>query len=84
MLKRILIIFAGFLCGLLLLTWGGYRYWLAQQPPRMRASLGVFSPLEFLQIAGDHFFPKPLEDNAGFGRFQQPGRGHAPWVLRTS
>jgi cytochrome c551/c552 len=82
-LKRILITVVSLFFGLLLL-WGGFHYWLFQQPPRMRAALAVFSTAELLDVIRNQFFPTPLEDNAAFGRSRQPGRGHAPWVLRTS
>jgi cytochrome c551/c552 len=84
MLKRVLIVLVGVLCGLMLLLWAGSHYWISQQSPRLRASLGAFSTSELLQVVSDQFFPEPLKDNATFGRRTRLGRGHSPWVLRTS
>jgi len=67
-----------------ILVWGGFRIWLVQQEPQFRASIEAFSPLEFVFVLRDTFFPAPLEDRAGFGRRDPAGRGRSPWVMRSS
>ena len=67
-----------------LLLWGGFRIWLVQQEPELRASIESFGALEFLVVLGDAAFPQPLENRARFGRRDAEGRGHSPWVLRSS
>jgi len=69
---------------LLLLGWGAFRVWLSQQPPGIRRSIGAFTTREFIVVLRDEFFPSPPEDRAGFGRRSYAGRGHSPWVLRSS
>jgi cytochrome c len=67
-----------------LLIWGGFRIWLSSQPNAFRASIEDFSTLEFLEVVYDHAFPRALPDRAGWGRRSYPGRGHSPWVIRSS
>ena len=69
---------------LLLLGWVGFRVWLSQQPPETRTSIEAFTTREFIAVVRDEFFPSPPEDRAGFGRRSYAGRGHSPWVLRSS
>ncbi|MBJ20683.1 MAG: DUF1080 domain-containing protein [bacterium] len=66
------------------LAWGGFRFWLAEQPDAFRASIEAFPPLEFLEVIYDHAFPSALPDRAQWGRRKYPGRGHSPWVMRSS
>ena len=67
-----------------LLLWGGFRIWLISQPDAFRASIEDFTTLEFLEVVRDHAFPRPLPDRAGWGRREYAGRGHSPWVMRSS
>ena len=66
------------------LLWSGFRLWLSSQPNTLRASIEDFSTLEFLEVVYDYAFPRPLPDRAGWGRRDYPGRGHSPWVIRSS
>jgi cytochrome c551/c552 len=67
-----------------LLAWGGFRLWLVNQPDAFRASIEDFGTLEFLEVVYDYAFPSPLPDRANWGRRDYPGRGHSPWVMRSS
>ena len=67
-----------------LLLWGSFRIWLHRQPPELRAAIEQFSPVEFLFVLRDAALAPAHEDRAGYGRRIHEGRGHAPWVLRTS
>jgi cytochrome c551/c552 len=69
---------------LVALPWAGFRLWLAAQPPETRIAVEVLSPSEFVTLVLDHYLPRPIEDNAGFLRRDYPGRGHSPWVMRSS
>jgi len=67
-----------------LLLWGVFRLWLSGQPDTLRASIEDFGTLEFLEVVYDNVFPRPLPDRATWGRREYPGRGHSPWVIRSS
>ncbi len=69
---------------LVALSWAGFRLWLRGQPEQTRATVEAFSTLELLAAARAELFPPEPVDRAGFGRRLVPGRGHAPWILRSS
>jgi cytochrome c551/c552 len=77
-------IILGTLCLLCLLVWGGFRIWLVQQEPSFRAGIEAFSTIEFLALLYDMALPQDLPGAGEIGRRDYPGRGHSPWVLRTS
>lgn len=62
----------------------GYRAWLDRQPNETRLAVEAFSALELASLIFTTVHPVPIDDNAGFGRRDHPGRGHSPWVLRSS
>jgi glucose/arabinose dehydrogenase len=62
----------------------GFRVWLERQPNETRLAVESFSTLELLSILYTTVRAVPIEDHAGFGRREHPGRGHSPWVLRSS
>ncbi|MAG33137.1 MAG: hypothetical protein CL908_19840 [Deltaproteobacteria bacterium] len=70
------------LVGILLFV--GFRLWLSRQPSETRIAVEAFTFLEFAVVVRDHFSPRPIADNASFGRREYPGRGHSPWVMRSS
>lgn len=84
-LKRILIGLLATTAVLLLTLVVGYRVWLSEQSPRLRANLEVMRTSELLGLIAMQFLPpSELADNADYGRELRAGRGHAPWVLRSS
>lgn len=85
LLKRLLVGLVAVVLVLLTTLWVGYRVWLSDQSPRLRANLEVMRTSELIELIAMQLMPPtPLEDNAGFGRKLEEGRGHAPWILRTS
>jgi len=62
----------------------GFRAWLVRQPNETRLAVESFSLIELVSIFYTTVHPLPIDDNAGFGRRTHPGRGHSPWVLRSS
>jgi hypothetical protein len=83
LISRIKIVF-GSLCLVCLLVWGGFRIWLVQQEPSFRAGIEAFSTVEFLALLHDMVFPEALPGAGDIGRRDYPGRGHSPWVMRSS
>lgn len=83
-MRRGVSIALGVLLALVILPLVGFRIWLAQQPNETRLAIEAFTPIEFLSVVGNQFFPQATEDRAAFGRREYPGRGHSPWVLRSS
>jgi cytochrome c551/c552 len=82
--KRILAALLAVLILTPVLAWAGFRIWLGQQPNEFRASIEAFSTLEFAEVVVNVIFPAPQPDRAGAGRREYPGRGHSPWVTRSS
>lgn len=62
----------------------GFRIWLERQPNETRLAVESFSWIELASVFFTTVHPVPIDDNAGFGRREYPGRGHSPWVLRSS
>lgn len=62
----------------------GFRLWLADQPEETRIAVEAFGPIEFAFVAFDHFFPRPIDDFAAYGRRPPGARGRSPWVFRSS
>lgn len=62
----------------------GFRFWLSRQPNETRLAIEAFTTLEFLSVLRDEVLARPIEDFGAYGRRLEPGRGHAPWVLRAS
>ncbi len=83
-MKRVLVIALALLIGVPLLLWAGFRVWLATQPDEFRATIEAFDTVEFLTIVYEAFAKPPEQDRATFGRREYAGRGHSPWVLRSS
>ena len=83
-LKRILTVLIALVVGLPILLWASFRIWLVNQPPAFRAQIEQFSTLEFIGVMRNAVFPVPFADRGEFGRRAYPGRGHSPWVLRSS
>ncbi|MBM4385181.1 MAG: DUF1080 domain-containing protein [Deltaproteobacteria bacterium] len=61
-----------------------FRIWLAQQPPQTRSAVEAFTLRELFVAIRDTVSPPPAQDFAAFGRREYAGRGHSPWVLRSS
>lgn len=83
-MKRLLAILLLLAVLLPVLAWGGFRLWLRSQPDEFRAQIEQFSTVEFLAVLRENFAPAPVVDRSGYDRRVVPGRGHAPWLLRTS
>lgn len=62
----------------------GFRAWLERQPNETRLAVEAFSAIELASLLYTTVHPVPIDDHAGFGRREYPGRGHSPWVLRSS
>jgi cytochrome c551/c552 len=62
----------------------GFRVWLANAPPQMRTTIEVMSWFEFASAVRHAIVPGAIPDHATYGREAMPGRGHAPWVMRSS
>ena len=83
-MRRALGVAAGALVAVVLLSTVAFQLWLRQQPPETRYAVEAMSLAEFAAAVRHQFFPRPMPDNADYGRVLAPGRGHAPWVLRSS
>ena len=83
-MKRWIAIFAASALLLAAGAYVGFRVWLANAPPQTRTSVEVMSLGEFALVLRDAIAPRPLPDDAGTGRELAPGRGRAPWVMRSS
>ncbi|MBW2242652.1 MAG: cytochrome C [Deltaproteobacteria bacterium] len=84
MLRRVLLIAT---CLVLLLGLGiavAFQFWLRDQPEETQATIRSLTTWELLVAARYELFPPLAVDRAGFGRKLVPGRGHAPWILRSS
>ena len=82
--RRFLVLSVILMITLPLIAFAGFRIWLAQQPTDLRAQIEQFSTLEFLGLIKNTLLPSPIVDRAGFDRRAHIGRGHSPWVLRSS
>ena len=83
-MKRALTVLLALIVAVPVLLWAGFRIWLVSQPDAFRAQIEQFSTLEFVGVIRDLVFPPPFADRGEFGRRDYPGRGHSPWVLRSS
>ncbi|MEZ4280813.1 MAG: family 16 glycoside hydrolase [Myxococcota bacterium] len=83
-MKRRLLVFAAVILAITIGLVAGFRAWLERQPNETRLAVESFSLLELLSVVYTTVHPVPIDDNAGYGRLDHPGRGHSPWVLRSS
>ena len=83
-IQRLLVLCAISLITFPVLAFAGFRLWLAQQPEDFRAQIEQYSTIEFLGLVKNAVFPSPVIDRAGFDRRPHLGRGHSPWVMRSS
>ena len=83
-MKRRLSIFAVVVLAITFGLVSGFRAWLSRQPNETRLAVESFSLLELAAVFYTTVHPLPIDDNAGFGRRAYPGRGHSPWILRSS
>lgn len=63
---------------------GGFQVWKSAQPDDVQAGLDAFTTRELLQMGWEQIFPPPQAEVGRFGRRVIEGRGHTPWVLRSS
>ncbi len=83
-MKRIFLILITLLILLVALPRLGFEVWLREQPSETQVALQGFSTWEFLVAVRDEFSPRPIDDNAAYGRRVYANRGHSPWVMRSS
>ncbi|MCP5057670.1 MAG: hypothetical protein GY937_13240 [bacterium] len=83
-LRRVLLIATGLILLLGLGIAVAFQFWLRDQPEETQATIRSLTTWELLVAARYELFPPRAGDRAGFGRELVPGRGHAPWILRSS
>ncbi len=62
----------------------GFRIWLREQPAETRSGIEGISRTEFARVLWDLAFPPSQMEAGAWDRRPIPGRGHTPWVLRSS
>ena len=68
---------------------GGYRWWLSQQSERLQEAIespGFQAPrgMELLRMLSELVLPPSQHEVGAYGRRPIAGRGHVPWVMRSS
>ncbi len=83
-LTRVLAVTLAITAAVVAIAFVGLRVWLTAQPPDFRAQIEQFSPLEFVGVVYDTFWPTSVADRGAWGRRPAEGRGDSPWVRRSS